>query len=87
MLPSREEILEQGYADLRIRIAGIIQKHHFQVQWEKTTFGMVPYLTTKGMVPPADLARLAEEIQLPLRSPLGTAFPLRKGPSDFVQQG
>ena len=84
MLPSREEIIKQGFVEIRLRIAGIIQKHHFQIEKEKTVFGDVIYLTTKGKVTPVDLAKLAEELQLPVRSPRGTAFPKGKALSDFA---
>ncbi len=84
MLPSREEILKAGFVEIRLKIAGIVQKHHFKIEKEKTAFGEVTYLTTKGRVTPMDLAKLSEELQLPVRSVRGTAFPKGKGASDFV---
>lgn len=83
-MKSKEEIIAQGYIDLRARVAGIIQSHRFIVQKEKTGFGEILILVTKGNVTVGELARLSEEIQLPLRSPFGTAFPRGKGPKDFI---
>ena len=83
-MASKEEIIAQGYIDLRERVGGIIQAHRFLVQKEKTGFGEILILVTKGNVAAGELARLAEEMQLPLRSPFGTAFPRGKGPKDFI---
>ena len=80
----KEDILKQGYVDLHARVGGILQTHRFIVQKEKTGFGEILILVTKGNVASGELARLAEEVQLPLRSPLGTAFPKGKGPKDFL---
>lgn len=82
----KEEILKQGYIDIRIRIAGIIQRQRFLVQKEHSGYGEVIYLVTKGKVPPVDLARLAEELKFPMRSPFGTAFPKGKTIQDFAQK-
>lgn len=72
---SKEQILAQGYADLHARVSGIRQLHRFFVQQEKTGFGEIVVLVTKGNVAIGELARLAEEVQMPLRSPLGIAYP------------
>ena len=72
---SKEGILTRGYLDAHVRVGGIRQTHRFIVQKEKTGFGELDFLVTKGNVPQSELARLAEEHKMPAKSPLGTAFP------------
>lgn len=84
MAQTKDQILNQGYIDLHLRVGGILQVHRFIVTKEKTGFGEVMFLVTKGKVAAGELARVAEELQMPMRSPLGTAFPKNKGPKDFV---
>ena len=72
---SKEEIVKQGYVDAHVRVGGILQTHRFTVQKEKTGFGEIDFLVTKGNVPPSELAKLSGELQMPVKSPLGTAFP------------
>ena len=84
MILSREQILSQGFAEIRVKVAGIQQRHKFVIVKEKTAFGEVPYLETKGNVTVSELARLAQEFDLPVRSPLGKVFPPGKGPKDFA---
>ena len=81
---SKEQILSQGHAEIRVKVGGIIQRHKFLIVKEKTAFGEVPYLETKGSVTVSELARLSQELGLPVRSPLGTAFPPGKGTKDFA---
>lgn len=82
---SKEQVISQGHTELHARVGGILQSHRFILQKEKTGFGIVSVLVTAGNVPVGELARLADEIGIPLRSPLGIAFPKGKGPKDFVQ--
>jgi len=85
MVVVREEILKKGFVDLKVKIAGMIQKHRFEVVKEETPHGVVPYLVTKEKdISMKELVRIAEEIQLPVKSPLSVAFPPGKMPSDFV---
>ena len=86
MVLKKEQIIQQGYADLHLRVGGILQLHRFVVTKEKTGFGEVLFLVTKGKVAPGELARASEELQIPLKSPLATAFPKNMGPKDFVIQ-
>ena len=83
-MKSKDDILKDGYVDMHAKVGGILQTHRFTAQKEKTGFGEMLILVTKGNVASGELARLAEEVQLPLRSPFGTAFPRGKGPKDFV---
>ncbi len=86
MEPTKEEILKTGFVDVRIRLAGIIQRHRLAVTEERTPYGTALILTTNAKIPPIDLTKLAEQFQLPARSPLGTAFPKGKGIKDFVKE-
>ncbi|MBI2079785.1 hypothetical protein HYT84_03400 [Candidatus Micrarchaeota archaeon] len=83
-LVSREEILKNGFVEIRVRVAGIIQRHKFNVVREETPFGSVPYLVVKAMIPHVELVRIAEEIQLPVRNKEATVFPKGKMVKDFA---
>jgi len=85
MVVVREEILKTGFVDLKIKIAGIIQKHRLEIVREDTPYGRVPYLVTKVKdISMKELVRIAEELQLPVKSPTSVAFPPGKMPADFV---
>ena len=81
---TKEQILSQGWVEIPVKVTGINQRHKFFVVKEKTPFGEVAYLVTKGNITAAELARIAEEYDFPVRSPLGTAFPPGKGSRDFA---
>lgn len=77
-------ILQQGFADVKVRVAGILQRHRLTVEYERTAFGNVPYLVTKANIPAMELLRIANELQLPIKAPAGTFFPEGKAPKDYT---
>ncbi|MDO8554583.1 MAG: hypothetical protein Q7S22_07275 [Candidatus Micrarchaeota archaeon] len=84
-MTTKDEILKNGFLEVRIRVTGIFQRHKFTVVYDTTPLGKVVYLQIKNNIIPTELAKLASEYQLPFRSPLGTAYPAGKGSKDFVQ--
>ncbi len=83
-MTTKDEILKNGFLEVRIKITGIIQRHRFTVVYDNTPFGKVVYLQIKANIPAIELSKLATEYQLPFRSPLGTAYPAGKGSKDFA---
>lgn len=81
---SHEQILVQGFVDLQLRVGGILQTHRFVIVTEKTTYGQVSYLEVKANVVASELAKIAKQLDFPVRSPLGTAFPPGKSSKDFA---
>ncbi len=82
----KEQIISNGFIEVRLRVGGILQRHKFTVAYDQTPTGRVRYLVSNANIPAAQLANLANEYQLPFRSPLGTAFPPGKASKDFVVQ-
>ena len=81
---TRNEILGRGTVELRVTTGGIIQRQKFTVVREKTAFGMVPFLVCQVPLGSAELVRLAEEYQLPVKSATARAFPKGKMAKDFA---
>jgi 4-diphosphocytidyl-2-C-methyl-D-erythritol kinase len=84
-LPSREEIIKEGKAELRVQRKGsMFQRVVFTVKKVTTPYGVYPMLFTDRFIDLAELVRLAEQMKLPVQSPSGTAFPKRTTGKDFV---
>ena len=78
------EILASGYTDVKVRVAGVLQRHRLTVTYERTAFGRVVYLETRVPIPTGELFRVANELDMPVKAPTGTIFPQGKGPKDFT---
>lgn len=83
---NKDEILKRGYVDVKVFVSGLRQSHRLQVERERTPQGMVPYLVCKHYIPTAELVRLAEELQLPLRCRDVAVFPRGKKAGDFAEK-
>ncbi len=81
-----EEILKTGSVEVHAKVGGIRQLHVLKVTYEKTVWGMVPYLVSKHKLPTAELLRLAEELGLPIKCHGVTAFPKGKAAQDFARK-
>jgi len=85
MQQTRDEILKQGFAEIRLRRTGTWQRHKFMIVREKTAFGEVSFLVAQfPNLPKTELVRIADEIQLPVKSGDNVAFPKGKMTKDFV---
>ncbi len=83
--PKANEILDRGFVEVKVKVAGIWQKHKLMVEYEKTAFGKVYYLLAREKnIPAMELYRIANELQLPIKSPDAMIYPKGKGPSDFT---
>lgn len=79
-----QSILQEGSVEVRVRVAGIWQRHKLTLEYETTAFGRVPYLVTRANIPFAELLRVANELDMPLKAPAGVVFPQGKAPKDFT---
>jgi len=79
-----DQILRQGYVDVKVYVSGLRQSHRLEVVKEKTPSGEVPFLVSKYYIPTAELVRLASELNLPIRHKDTIVLPRGKSPSDFA---
>ena len=87
MVPiKKDEILKQGYVDVKVFVSGLRQSHRLHVERERTPQGLVPFLVCKHYIPTTELVRLAEELQLPLRCRDVLVFPRGKKAGDFAEK-
>jgi hypothetical protein len=82
---NKDEILRQGYAIVKVITSGVRQTHRLNVVHEKDSKGEFSYLTGRYPIPESELIRLAEELQLPVKSRDLIAFPRGKSRKDFVE--
>lgn len=82
--PPREKILADGKALIRVKRSGIIQLQEFLLVREKSPFGVYAYLVLDKFMDLSESLRVAEEVQLPIKTLNGTTFPKGKGTKDFV---
>ncbi|MEM0074654.1 MAG: hypothetical protein QW091_00375 [Candidatus Micrarchaeaceae archaeon] len=78
-------VVERGYYEARVNIAGIIQKVRFDVI-KKTQGHAYMALHTDKLVGFSDLVKIAESAHLPAESPNGKAFPKGKMSKDFQEE-
>ena len=79
-----KKIIRQGFAEIRVRVSGMIQKHKFTLKKEKSAFGDYYLLEIDKPIVISELMRAANEVDFPIRAPTGMFFPLGKTPKDFV---
>ena len=79
-----KKIIKQGFAEIRVKVSGVIQKHKFTLKKESSAFGDYYVLEIDKPIIVAELMRAANEIDCPLRALTGFFFPNGKGPKDFL---
>jgi hypothetical protein len=82
----KDEILKRGYVDVKVYVTGLRQSHRLEVVKEKTSVGLVPFLVCKHYIPTAELVRLAEMLQLPLKHKDVVVFPKGKMATHFAER-
>jgi hypothetical protein len=82
---NKDEILKQGYIDVKVQVQGLRQSHRLSVEKEKTPRGILTYLVSKHYIPTNELVRLAEVLQLPIKHNATVVFPKGKMPKDFIE--
>jgi hypothetical protein len=72
--------------EAEVRIAGMLQLHKFAVTREKTAFGEIPVLVPekKMTLPLTEAIKVANGLDLPVRSSAGLVFPSGKFAKDFA---
>ena len=83
---NKDEILRRGYVDVKVSVSGLRQSHRLQVERERTPQGLVPFLVCKHYIPTAELVRLVEELQLPVKCRDIVVFPRGKKAGDFAEK-
>ncbi|MBI5046691.1 hypothetical protein HZC07_03080 [Candidatus Micrarchaeota archaeon] len=83
---TKEEILKQGYVDVKVYVSGLRQAHRLTLVKENTPNGWVPYLVSKYYIPTQELLKLAEEFQLPVKHKDISVFPRGKMASSFAEK-
>ncbi|MBI5224085.1 hypothetical protein HY990_06725 [Candidatus Micrarchaeota archaeon] len=82
----KDQIFKQGYAMVRVRVAGLRQMHRFELVIEKTANGDIPFLLSKLYVPNMELIKVAAETGFPVRCKDVVVFPSGKAPKDFIMK-
>lgn len=83
---NKDEILKQGYVDVKVRVAGLRQNHRLTVETDKTSRGILTFLSSKHYIPTPELVRLAEALQFPIKHNTTVVFPKGKMPKDFLEK-
>lgn len=78
-----QSIVKQGSIKLRVSRSGIFQQITFRTK--STSIGNIKFieLYTERTIELTELAKIAEESELPVEAPNGRAFPKGKGATDF----
>jgi hypothetical protein len=82
---NKEQILKQGYVDIKVQVQGLRQNHRLQIVEENTSRGSIKYLVSKHYIPTNELVRIAEELQFPVKHKTTIVFPKGKMPKDFLE--
>ena len=83
---TRDEIIEKGECKIRVKRQGVFQQLTFNVVWVESPLGEYPALQTDKEIDLAEVIRVAEEYNLPVRAKNGNAFPTGKAVKDFVEE-
>ena len=78
-----KKIIKDGFAEIQVRASGMLQKHKFTLKEERSAFGDYYLLETDAPIGVAEVMRVANEVDLPVKAPTGFSFPKGKSPKDF----
>jgi len=79
----KTRILAEGKVEIRVHRSGMWQRLVFLIKKIETPAGPYPVLFTDRILDFKELARIAQEYDLPVQTPTGTAFPKGKTPADY----
>lgn len=82
---SKEDILRKGFVYVKVIVSGLRQSHKLTVTKEKTPQGIFTYLQGRYEIPEAEMVRVAEELQLPIKTKDVLVFPEGKMQGDFTE--
>lgn len=80
---SKQEIIEKGFIEVRIKRGGFFQRHRLMVAKKSTPFGDVYYLKTDREFPAGEMLRIADELDFPVETKGGKYFPKGKSEKSF----
>jgi len=82
--PKAEETLKQGSIKIRVTRGGMAQQVTFRVR--EKDFAGIKYveLFSEKIIALSELAKIANELGLPVEAPNGEAFPAGTSRSDFI---
>jgi hypothetical protein len=78
-----KKIIKDGFAQIKVRVSGMLQNHKFDLKKEDSAFGAYYFLESDVPIMAAEMMRAANEVGFPLRSPTGMFFPKGTTPRDF----
>ncbi|MCX6768424.1 MAG: hypothetical protein NTY83_01100 [Candidatus Micrarchaeota archaeon] len=80
------DVVKKGSVEAEVRIAGMLQIHKFIIAREKTAFGEIPVLVPEKKVtlPLTEAMKVANQLDLPVRSASGLVFPSGKFAKHFA---
>lgn len=81
----KKDILKNGYVIVKVTVNGIRQTHRLNVVREKESRGDFHYLTGRQPIPENEMIRLAEELQMPIKSRDAIVFPKGTMKKDFIE--
>jgi len=81
----KKDIMKNGYVIVKIMVNGVRQTHRLNVVREKESRGNFYYLTGRHRIPEAEMVRLAEEFQMPVKSKDTLVFPKGTMKKDFIE--
>ena len=81
----KKDILKNGYVIIKVTVNGVRQTHRLNVVKERESRGDFYYLTGRHPIPENEMVRLAEELQLPIKSRDAMVFPRGKMKNDFIE--
>ncbi|MEM4272301.1 MAG: hypothetical protein QXH30_01815 [Candidatus Bilamarchaeaceae archaeon] len=79
-----KKVIRQGFADIRLRVSGMIQKHRFILKKEPSSYGKYYVLCLGKTVLASEALKAANEAGFPIKAQNGLFFPAGKGPRDFL---
>lgn len=82
----RDDIIKRGYLDVKVYVTGLRQSHRLTVVMERSAHGEIPFLVSKLYIPSAELIRIANECQLPVKHKDTVIFPKGMSPWDFSKK-
>lgn len=82
-MTSPQEIISAGFIEVRVKTGGMAQRFKLVVKREHTAFGEIPFLVSNVSFPNSEMLRIANELQLPIKSGSAVAFPTGKMAKDF----
>lgn len=86
MVFSKEDVLRRGFVYVKVIVSGLRQSHKLTVKKERTQQGIFTYLHGRYAIPESEMVRVAEELQLPVKTKDVLVFPKGKMQGDYTEK-